>query len=100
VTPDQLLKIAHDKNGLRLFLDCYGAAQRDICPAHQDALPMRQLAKLMSQVTLLEQESPEEIIYKIAGDAVIDRLGFKPTGTNFLDLLQLTKGRRQLLDIK
>jgi len=87
MTLEDLLDIAHDRDGFRLFFDCYRAAQNGAPLAHQDALPMRQLAKIMSHLTLLEQESPEQLIYRIAGDTVIERLQFNPTGTNFLDLL-------------
>ncbi len=48
---------------------------------------MRELARVMSHVTLLEWDAPDQITYRIAGDAIVDRLGFNPTGVNFLDLL-------------
>ncbi len=84
---DELIEIAHDREGLRRFFDCYRAAQSGPGPACQNALPMRELAGLMAQITLVEQKSPDQIIYRIAGDTIIERLGFNPTGMNFLDLL-------------
>lgn len=84
---DELTAVALDKEGFSHFFSCYRAAQTDAAPASQDALPMRQLAKIMPNVTLLEWDTPDQIIYRIAGDAIVERLGFNPTGMNFLDLL-------------
>jgi len=87
MTFDELTAAAHDNEGFSHFFSCYRAAQTDGAPARQDALPMRQLAKIMPHVTLLEWVAPDQITYRIAGDAIVERLGFNPTGTNFLDLL-------------
>lgn len=87
MTFDELTAAAHDKEGFSRFFSCYRAAQAGAVPASQEALPMRQLAKIMTHVTLLEWVAPDQITYRIAGDAIIERLGFNPTGTNFLDLL-------------
>ncbi len=87
MTFDELTAAAHDREGFTHFFSCYRAAQIGAVPASQDALPMRQLAKIMAHVTLLEWVAPDQITYRIAGEAIVDRLGFNPTGTNFLDLL-------------
>lgn len=87
MTLDEIAEIALDREGVDLFFSCYRAAQTGPTPASQNALPMRQLAKLMPHVTLLEWEAADQITYRIAGDAIIDRLGFNPAGANFLDLL-------------
>eukprot|EP00435_Cladocopium_sp_Y103_P076641 s1_g380.t1 len=87
MTLDELMAVAHDREGFELFFACYRAAQTGRLPANRDALPMRQLARIMPYVTLLEWETPDQIPYRIAGDAIVDRLGFNPTGHNFLDLL-------------
>ncbi len=87
MTLDEIAEIALDREGFDLFFSCYRAAQTGPTPASQNALPMRQLTKAMPHVTLLEWRAPEEIIFKLAGDSVIERLGFNPAGSNFLDLL-------------
>ncbi len=87
MTFDELTAVAHDKEAFSNFFLCYRAAQVGVEPAGQDALPMRQLASVMPNITLLECDSPGQIIYRIAGDSIVERLGFNPTGSNFLDLL-------------
>ncbi len=87
MTLDEIAEIALDREGFERFFSCYRAAQTGAAPAAQSALPMRQLAKLMPHITLLEWRAPEEIIFKLAGDSIVERLGFNPAGANFLDLL-------------
>lgn len=87
LTFDEILSVSKVPKLLEQFIDCYQAARSGGDVALQSALPMRMLAPLMASVILFEVEHRDQITYRIAGENVIDRLGFNPTGTNFLDLV-------------
>lgn len=72
---------------MRRFVACYQSGQQNGSISSQAAISMRDLASLLPRITLLEAESPDKIIFKIAGQNIIDSLGFNPKGQNFLDFL-------------
>ena len=41
----------------------------------------------MANITLMEKMSHDRLVYRIAGENIIARLGYNPTGNNFFDLL-------------
>lgn len=73
---------------LRSLIDGYRQAQSENDVASQDRLPMRAMASLLPNVTLMERVDNDTIIYRIAGENILARLGFNPTGRNFLDLIE------------
>ncbi len=73
---------------LRALIDCYRQAQCENDVASRDSLPMRAMATMLPNVTLMERVDNDTIIYRIAGENVVSRLGFNPTGSNFLDLIE------------
>lgn len=87
MTFDEIISISRSPEKLELLIDCYKAAQIGGGVAVRSALPMRQFARLMANITLLERESNERIIYRIAGDNVVNRFDFNPAGMNLLELL-------------
>ncbi len=72
---------------MRRFVACYQSGQQNGPIASQSDISMRDLASLLPRITLLEAESPDRIVFKIAGQNIIDSLGFNPKGQNFLDFL-------------
>lgn len=87
MTFDELIAGSRAPNKLRKFIECYKTAQADRPLALQTDLPMRDLAPLLANITLLEAESRSQIIYRVAGQNIIEKLNFNPTGRNFLDFL-------------
>eukprot|EP00439_Symbiodinium_sp_Y106_P089291 s1_g1827.t1 len=73
---------------LRALIDGYRQAQSENDVACQDTLPMRAMAAMLPNVTLMERVDNDTIIYRITGENIVARLGFNPTGSNFLDLIE------------
>lgn len=87
MTFDEVVAQSLAPETLQSVFDAYQQAQNDSDVAAQDQLPMRAMAPLLPNVTLMERVDDDTIIYRIAGEAVVARLGFNPTGQNFLDLI-------------
>jgi hypothetical protein len=87
MTFDEVVAQSLAPETLQSVFDAYQQAQSDCAVAAQDQLPMRAMAPLLPNVTLMERVDNDTIIYRIAGEAVVARLGFNPTGQNFLDLI-------------
>ncbi|MEQ9518754.1 MAG: PAS domain-containing protein [Parvibaculum sp.] len=85
---DQLLAQSREQTKLGRYVKAYVEAQTqpDQVVAKPD-LSMRQLAMCMPNITLMEVHSDQNVVYRIAGDNVIARLGMNPTGHNFMDLI-------------
>lgn len=87
MTFDELFAASRAPVKFENLIDCYLSAQKDNRVGVQSALPMREFAPLMANVTLMERESADQVTYRIAGENIANRLGFNPMGSNFLDLL-------------
>lgn len=85
---DQLLAQSRAPAKLGRFVAAYSEAQTevDVAVAKPD-LSMRKLALCMPNITLMEVRSDANVIYRIAGDNVVARLGLNPTGHNFIDFI-------------
>ena len=87
MTFDELFAASRAPKQFKKLADSYTSAQGHNCVGIQSALPMRKFAPLMANVTLMERENTDQVTYRIAGENIINRLGFNPVGNNFLDLL-------------
>jgi len=87
MTFDELIDTARTPAKIQQFFDCYKDAQADAAIASKDALPIRLFAPLMSNIILMECVSGDQLIYKIAGENIIARMGFNPKGINLFDVL-------------
>ncbi|MCR9240763.1 MAG: PAS domain-containing protein [Rhodobiaceae bacterium] len=87
MTFDEVVAQSLAPETLQSVFDAYRQAQNNSDVAAQDQLPMRTMAPLLPNVTLMEHVDCDTIIYRIAGEAIVARLGFNPTGQNFLDLI-------------
>jgi hypothetical protein len=84
---DELIAASRAPKKLGKLVNCYRCSQADDFVGVQSALPMRDFAPLMANVTLMERKTAGEVVYRIAGENIVNRLGFNPTGSNFIDLL-------------
>lgn len=74
--------------GARTFFGYWDSLpKRDFVPERGDFSPGR-IAALMPAVTILEVVSDDLILQRLTGTAVCRALGFDPTGSNALDLMQ------------
>ncbi|AWZ00474.1 hypothetical protein RHODOSMS8_00924 [Rhodobiaceae bacterium] len=87
MTFDEVVAQSLAPETLQSVFNAYQQAQTGSDVAAQDQLPMRTMAALLPNVTLMERVDDDTIIYRIAGEAIVARLGFNPTGQNFLDLI-------------
>jgi len=87
LTFDELIAVSQAPKLLNRFIDCYKSAQTDGLIALQSDLSMRDLALILPNLTLLEAASSDMITYRLAGQKIVDTLGFNPIGQNFLDFL-------------
>ena len=87
MTFDEVVAQSLAPETLQSVFSAYQQAQKNDDVAAQDQLPMRAMAPLLPNVTLMERVDNDTIVYRIAGEAVVARLGFNPTGQNFLDLI-------------
>lgn len=87
MTFDELLAASRAPEKLGTFIECYKHAQADDCIGVQSDLPLRTFAPLMANITLMERETETQLTYRIAGENIINRLGFNPVKSNFIDLL-------------
>ncbi len=87
MTFDEVVAQSLAPETLRRVIDGYRQAQLEDDVASQDRLPMRFMASMLPNITLMERVDNDSIIYRIAGENIIARLGFNPTGQNFLDLI-------------
>ncbi len=90
MTFDEVVARSLAPETLQSVFVAYQQAQNGSSVAAQELLPMRAMAPLLPNVTLMEREDNETITYRIAGEAIVARLGFNPTGRNFLDLIAPT----------
>lgn len=72
---------------LKGLIDGYRQAQSPNDVACQDKLPMRTMASMLPNITMMERIDNNTILYRIVGENIVARLGFNPTGKNFLDLI-------------
>lgn len=87
MTFDELIAASQAPKLLDRFIDCYKSAQTDGLIALQSELSMRNLAPILPNLTLLEATRSDMITYRLAGQEIVDTLGFNPVGQNFLDFL-------------
>ncbi len=87
MTFDEVVAQSLAPETLQSVFNAYQQAQNGNSIAAQDLLPMRAMAPLLPNVTLMERIDEDSIVYRIAGEAIVARLGFNPTGHNFLDLI-------------
>ena len=87
MTFDEIVAAARAPKKFEQYIACYNAARLGNDVALQSALPMRLFAPLMANITLMERMSHDRVVYRIAGENIIARLGYNPTGNNFFDLL-------------
>lgn len=74
--------------GARRFFGYWDSLPKeDFAPSRGDFSP-GQIAALMPAITILEVVSDDLILQRLTGTAVCRALGFDPTGTNALDLMQ------------
>jgi hypothetical protein len=73
------------------FVAAYREAQYNGGVGQRDLLPMRTLARMLANITLTEYIDEDNILFRIAGDNIVDRLGFNPAGRNTLDLIAQEK---------
>lgn len=71
------------RNLIAGYKQAQGDGEHDV--ASRDRLPMREMAPMLANVTLMERVDDDHIIYRIAGENIVARLGFNPTGMNFLE---------------
>jgi len=88
MTFDEIISTSKTPKPFEQFINCYQTAQEGSDTALHSALPMRMMAPLMANIILFEVENRDQITYRLAGEEVKDRLGFNPTGKNFLDLIK------------
>ncbi len=88
MTFDEVVTQSLAPDTLRALIDGYQQAQSENDVASQDRLPMRAMASMLPNITLMERVDNDTIIYRIAGENIVGRLGFNPTGSNFLDLIE------------
>jgi|GEM_PF-2021022 len=87
MTLDEMLALSLAPEKMRCLIAGYREAQGEgaLNVASQDRLPMRKMAPMLANVTLMERLDDDHIVYRIAGENIVARLGFNPTGKNFLD---------------
>ncbi|MGK2740643.1 PAS domain-containing protein [Tepidicaulis sp. LMO-SS28] len=56
-----------------------------VCPSAADFDPMK-IARLLPDVSVFERRSRHEVVYRLAGTAIGERMGHDPTGENVLEL--------------
>ena len=84
---EQVLARTHAQQKLRLLFGCYAQAADETGVLVKDQLPMRQLASLMGDITLFELTDDDQIIYRLAGQNILDRMGIPLQGRNMLDFV-------------
>jgi hypothetical protein len=62
-----------------------------IVPDAQDVDPLA-IVPLLPDIVVFQVNSPEEIIYRLAGTEVVNRMGHDPTGKNLIDIAASGKG--------
>ncbi len=87
MTLDDLIAYSTAPKVVEVLVSAYRTSQKDGSVGRRDLLPMRPLAPLLANITMTEHVSREEIIFRIAGENIVERLGFSPTGRNALDLI-------------
>lgn len=98
MTFDELIAQSIAPSKTAAFVTGYRETQTDGNVGEQDRLPMRTMAPMLPNVTLTEYHNEEKILYRIAGQDVVERLGFNPIGQNVLDLIAQEK-RRAAVDL-
>ncbi len=91
LTFDEVVAASAAPKKFEQLIACYNAARSEDDVALQSALPMRLFAPLMANITLMERVSHDLMIYRIAGENIIARLGYNPTGNNFFELLPTSR---------
>lgn len=87
MTFDEVVAQSLAPETLKALIDGYRQAQPSNDVACQDRLPMRAMASMLPNITVMERVDNDTIVYRITGENIVARLGFNPTGQNFLDLI-------------
>ncbi len=87
MTFDEVIAQSIEPETLRSVFAAYLKARGENDVASQDRLPMREMAPLLPNITLMECIDEGTILYRIMGERIVERLGFNPTGQNFYDFL-------------
>ncbi|MCE7997802.1 MAG: hypothetical protein HEP70_02970 [Rhodobiaceae bacterium] len=87
MTFDEVVAQSLAPETLKGLIDGYRQAQSPNDVASQDKLPMRTMASMLPNITVMERVDNDTIVYRITGENIVARLGFNPTGKNFLDLI-------------
>ena len=67
------------------FLRLYFRARGSETILRRDQVSLRDFAKLLPDISILELKSPTEIAFRLAGSNLAHRIGRDPTGANILD---------------
>ncbi|WP_339632200.1 PAS domain-containing protein [uncultured Sneathiella sp.] len=78
----------------RQFAEYWRSLDRDHLVPHRSSFDPTKIHRLLHSIAIYEVVSKEEIIYRLAGTAIVDRIGMEVTGRNFLDFWE-GAGREQ-----
>ena len=82
------IAMSEAKDRLVKFLEIYEEARQTKLVPTRDDLGLRQLARFLPDITIMERPEPGKVIYRLMGTAVAERMGADLTGQNFLDYLK------------
>ncbi|MDF2366441.1 PAS domain-containing protein [Sneathiella sp.] len=74
------------------FAYYWRSLDRDHAVPHRSSFDPTRISPLLSGIAIYEVMSRDEIIYRLAGTALVDKFGMEVTGKNFLDFW---KGERR-----
>lgn len=80
-----LLPADTPKSFLDLWVYWYSIRYGKVLPDVADFDPMR-ITRLLPDISVFERRKPDELIYRLAGTAIAERMGHDPTGENLVDL--------------
>ncbi|MEQ9518756.1 MAG: hypothetical protein RLN89_04875 [Parvibaculum sp.] len=88
MTPEQSLHRTQSPKKLSLLYECYAQAKDQSGALVKDELPMRTFAPLMADITLFELTASNQLVYRVAGQNVLDRMNIPLRGRDMLDFVQ------------
>ncbi|MEQ9518755.1 MAG: PAS domain-containing protein [Parvibaculum sp.] len=96
MTFDDILSTSQAPDKLAAYVRCYQAAQGEDGIASQSALPLRDFAKFMADITVLEMVAQERLLFRLAGENVLEKMGRNLVGRDFLDIIPSVIRRQSL----
>lgn len=87
MTFDDVIAASQAPERLSRFIECFNVAQASDGIGVQSALPLRDFARFMPDITLLEMVEEKRLLYRLAGENVLEKLGRDLVGRDFLDII-------------